>query len=336
MDGLMVSAWDDDELMEAPSRAVPHRRVRSDPTDIMQALRAERERWGGAEISGGAAKRDLSPLGSVGMSPAFKKHAAAHYDSFALPRFSLAHAPFGGDAEGTGTPESADDDVEATGKSSKKDVPMWTVEEDLLILQLVERHGKRWSKIALHLPGRTDNGVRNRWNRMERAQVLRQRRGPEAGYRCRRCGQPKRGHICAALTLGATPAGDELQQKAQALSKLSADRMRPPSAASDASAEPAAPPPLYERPPFPAAAVSPPAVGRQPSELDEAQLDDFLEELQLHELTSRGQAERSYLDAPPPTGPTAMLSQASLQQLLMTLAWPEGLHAPHAPCLAAF
>merc|ERR1719446_1003964 len=53
---------------------------------------------------------------------------------------------------------------------NKKDVPMWTVEEDLLILQLVEQHGKRWSKIAAHLPGRTDNGVRNRWNRMELAQ----------------------------------------------------------------------------------------------------------------------------------------------------------------------
>ena len=59
---------------------------------------------------------------------------------------------------------------------SKKDVPMWTVEEDLLILQLVDQHGKKWSKIAAHLPGRTDNGVRNRWNRMERAHVIKQRR----------------------------------------------------------------------------------------------------------------------------------------------------------------
>ena len=45
---------------------------------------------------------------------------------------------------------------------------MWTVEEDLLILQLVERYGRKWSKIAACLPGRTDNGVRNRWNRMEK------------------------------------------------------------------------------------------------------------------------------------------------------------------------
>ena len=109
---------------------------------------------------------------------------------------------------------------------SKKDVPMWTVEEDLLILQLVEEHGKKWSKIASHLPGRTDNGVRNRWNRMERAQVLRKHRGPAAGYRCRRCGEPKRGHICAARSIGdEVLEGEELHVKAAALTELSAQAM---------------------------------------------------------------------------------------------------------------
>ena len=111
---------------------------------------------------------------------------------------------------------------------SKKDVPMWTVEEDLLILQLVDQHGKKWSKIAAHLPGRTDNGVRNRWNRMERAQVIKQRRPAGAGYRCRRCGEPKRGHICAARVLGLfdEPEGDELHLKAVALTDLSAKAMQ--------------------------------------------------------------------------------------------------------------
>ena len=44
--------------------------------------------------------------------------------------------------------ESAGNGEKAPKNYSKKDVPMWTVEEDLLILQLVEQHGKRWSKIA--------------------------------------------------------------------------------------------------------------------------------------------------------------------------------------------
>merc|ERR1711965_198914 len=84
-----------------------------------------------------------------------------------------------------------------------------------------------WSKIASHLPGRTDNGVRNRWNRMERAQVLRKARGPAAGYRCRRCGEPKRGHICAArVMLGETPEGEDLQLKAAALTEISAAALK--------------------------------------------------------------------------------------------------------------
>ena len=116
--------------------------------------------------------------------------------------------------------------LEPSEREGRKDVPMWTVEEDLLILKLVETHGKKWSKIAAHLPGRTDNGVRNRWNRMEKAQTLRTKHGAEHGYRCRRCGQPKRGHICAALTSGDQPEGDNLTQKAAELSALSAKKMQ--------------------------------------------------------------------------------------------------------------
>ena len=37
---------------------------------------------------------------------------------------------------------------------------------------------------------------------MEKAQELKSTRRADAGYRCRRCGQPKRGHICPAKMRG--------------------------------------------------------------------------------------------------------------------------------------
>jgi len=45
----------------------------------------------------------------------------------------------------------------------------WKPEEDQQIIALVKVHGQKWRVIAAHLPGRSDDAVRNRWNRVKEA-----------------------------------------------------------------------------------------------------------------------------------------------------------------------
>ena len=71
----------------------------------------------------------------------------------------------------------------------------WEPEEDQLIIRLLNELGPKWSKIVEQLPGRSVSSVRNRWQRIDKGNKLREA-GKESKNRCQQCGKPKRGHVC--------------------------------------------------------------------------------------------------------------------------------------------
>jgi hypothetical protein len=63
-----------------------------------------------------------------------------------------------------------DDDVEAGGEGGQR--VSWSSYEDQVIVRAVQELGPRWCAVAARLPSRTDQAVRNRWNRLQqRARV---------------------------------------------------------------------------------------------------------------------------------------------------------------------
>ena len=106
----------------------------------------------------------------------------------------------------------------------------WTLAEDTILLEGVATIGPKWRRIAEKLPERSGNAVRNRFKRLEKLEAARRHNdttgvvatdtgerleearrhndvtgvAPDTGYerssvyKCSRCGQPKKHHICLA------------------------------------------------------------------------------------------------------------------------------------------
>eukprot|EP00316_Scyphosphaera_apsteinii_P009705 CAMPEP_0119310012 /NCGR_PEP_ID=MMETSP1333-20130426/17651_1 /TAXON_ID=418940 /ORGANISM="Scyphosphaera apsteinii, Strain RCC1455" /LENGTH=231 /DNA_ID=CAMNT_0007314127 /DNA_START=48 /DNA_END=743 /DNA_ORIENTATION=+ len=67
-------------------------------------------------------------------------------------------------------------------------------EEDNVLIEIFNREGRKWGRIAEALQGRTSASVRNRFLRIEKGQ--RQRAAGKSKNRCAACGEYKLGHVC--------------------------------------------------------------------------------------------------------------------------------------------
>jgi len=98
--------------------------------------------------------------------------------------------------------ESRDDAKRDNSHGNRKE---WSLLEDQMVVDGVRRSGCRWRQIAAMLPGRSDDAVRNRWNRLKEAEItgssLREpgQTGGGAPYHCSKCGQIKKNHRCTAI-----------------------------------------------------------------------------------------------------------------------------------------
>lgn len=127
--------------------------------------------------------------------------------------------------------DRGDDDDEA-GSSRELTRKPWLDTEDQTILDAVQEMGFRWRIIASLLPGRSDDAVRNRWNRLQEAirdgtsaRLLSNDR-PKSGYKCSKCGQPKRNHVCTFQPSTVQDAAEINAHRSPRSGALDGDRLR--------------------------------------------------------------------------------------------------------------
>lgn len=99
----------------------------------------------------------------------------------------------------------------------------WTPPEDEIIRAGVEKYGKKWVHIASQLENRTADAVRNRFHRLEgshHALKSRTGEGRSSTYKCKKCGQQKRGHSCPYASGEPVAHGVEFANPAHVLRDL--------------------------------------------------------------------------------------------------------------------
>ena len=99
---------------------------------------------------------------------ALGEHGGEHGGAFAgFPSEALDDAS----AE-EGVARSASEADQGKGDEARGPRVSWTSHEDNVIVNAVRELGPRWCAVAARLPSRTDQAIRNRWNRLQqRARV---------------------------------------------------------------------------------------------------------------------------------------------------------------------
>jgi len=125
------------------------------------------------------------------------QNAGAADDEEAVPPLVLDPSGSTDDADGPPSPRLAEDSSSAANPNADNHLPRkdWTAEEDARILAAVELRGYKWRQIAAMVPGRSDDAVRNRWNRIKHGLSS---AGIPSIYHCSKCGQVKKAHRCMA------------------------------------------------------------------------------------------------------------------------------------------